>query len=199
MIKITRMLGTLALGGGMLMSSVALAATPSAGMLADTCAGCHGTDGASWGPATPTIAGISEEYFIETMQEYRDGARPGTIMSRIAKGYTDEEIKLMAKHFSSLKFVRHSQATDPKLARKGAKLHKKYCEKCHEDGGRSTEDDAGILAGQWMPYLEFTLEDFLSGDREMPKKMAKRIKKMKEKKGDEAFTHLLHFYGSATD
>jgi sulfide dehydrogenase cytochrome subunit len=39
-------------------------------MLANTCAGCHGPDGASGGPATPTIAGLSTEYFVEVMNGY---------------------------------------------------------------------------------------------------------------------------------
>jgi len=62
------------LAGAIMLSAtgVALAADagPSAQMLSDTCAGCHGTDGNSGGPATPTIAGISEEYFVEIMQGY---------------------------------------------------------------------------------------------------------------------------------
>lgn len=182
---------------GLAVSGVAMAATPSAAMLSNTCAGCHGTNGNSQGPATPTIAGISSEYMIETMQAYKDGSRPSTIMTRIAKGYTDEEIKAMAGFFAKQKFDRSmDQKTNSKLAGKGAKLHKKYCEKCHEDGGRSTEDDAGILAGQWMPYLNYTLADFLNGSREMPKKMKKKMDKLHKSKGDKGIQQLINFYGS---
>ncbi len=70
----------------------------------------------------------------------------------------------------------------------------KYCEKCHADGGSSAEDDAGILAGQWQPYLKWTLDDYNSGDREMYKKMAKKMNKMLKKEGDEGITQLLHYY-----
>ena len=182
---------------GLLAGGTALAATPSAAMLGNTCAGCHGTHGNSQGPATPTIAGISGEYFIEAMQAYKDGSRPSTIMTRIAKGYTDEEIKSMAGFFAKQKFDRSkSQKTDANMVKKGEKLHKKYCEKCHEDGGRSTEDDAGILAGQWMPYLDYTLTDFMNGSREMPKKMKKKVEQMHKRTGDEGIQQLLHFYGS---
>ncbi len=178
-------------------SSSALAATPPASMLANTCAGCHGTGGVSNGPATPTIAGISEEYFIDVMNAYKSGDRRSTIMSRIAKGYSDEEIKRLAKHFSSLRFhPAKGQKADAKLAKKGAKLHDKYCEKCHADGGTSTEDDAGILAGQWKPYLKYTLSDFLAGKSEMPKKMRKRLQKLYKKKGDAGIQALLEFYAS---
>ena len=181
---------------GVVLSGTAFAATPSAAMLGNTCAGCHGTNGNSNGPATPTIAGISSEYFIETMMAYKEGERPSTIMTRIAKGYTDEEIKLMAEFFAKQTFERKAQKSDAKLAGRGEKLHDKYCEKCHEDGGRSTEDDAGILGGQWKPYLKYTLADFMSGDREMEKKMAKKLKELHKKEGDAGIEELLNYYAS---
>lgn len=174
----------------------ATAATPDAGMLADTCAGCHGTDGASIGPATPTIAGLSTEYFIDMMKAYKANEIPSTVMGLIAKGYTEEEIKLLAKHFAELPFVRLDQGFDQATADRGAKLHRKFCEKCHEDGGRVGEDDAGILAGQWTPYLRWSMDDFMSDKREMTKKMRKKVTKMLEDHGDESIDQLLHFYAS---
>lgn len=169
---------------------------PSATMLAITCAGCHGTNGSSVGPASPTIAGISSDYFIETMEAYQSGERPATIMGRIAKGYNKEEIALMANYFSKQPFIRLPQKFDPKAAKLGNKLHKKYCEKCHEDGGRSSEDDAGILAGQWQAYMRFNMEDFTSGKRPMEKKMKKRMKKLDKAHGQTGIDALLHFYAS---
>jgi sulfide dehydrogenase cytochrome subunit len=176
--------------------SIAQAASPSASMLANTCAGCHGTNGSSVGPASPTIAGISKDYFIETMAAYKSGERPSTIMGRIAKGYTEEEVKLMAGFFAKQKFVRQKQAFDKRKARSGKKLHKKYCEKCHEQGGRSSEDDAGILAGQWEPYLRFTMEDFNSGSRSMEKKMKKKMQALDKSHGNKGFDALIHYYAS---
>lgn len=169
---------------------------PSTTMLAYTCAGCHGVNGSSVGPATPTIAGMSEDYFVESMEAYQSGERPSTIMGRIAKGYSEKEIKVMAKYFSKQPFVRLPQKFDEKAARLGKKLHKKYCEKCHEDEGRSPEDDAGILAGQWEPYLRFTMEDYTSGNRPMEKKMKKRMKKLDEAQGEAGVDALIHYYAS---
>lgn len=177
-------------------SGASLAGTPSASMLANTCAGCHGTNGISNGPATPTIAGISNNYFIETMGQYKSGEIPSTIMSRIAKGYTDEEIKLMAKHFSDMKFKRKPQDFDAKKADFGKKLHKKYCEKCHEDGGRKSDDDAGILAGQWATYLQNTMQDYTSGNREMQKKMKKKVDSLQNDHGNDGLDALINFYAS---
>ena len=177
-------------------SGSALAGTPSASMLANTCAGCHGTDGSSNGPATPSIAGISHEYFIEIMNDFKSGEVPSTIMNRIAKGYNDEEIKLMAKHFSTLPFNRKTQQFDANKASLGKKLHKKYCEKCHEDGGRKSDDDAGILAGQWAAYLHNAMQDFTSGDREMQKKMKKKVEQLQNDHGNDGIDALINFYAS---
>lgn len=182
------------LGGGLMLAFTAQAETPSAEMLANTCVGCHGANGISNGPATPSIAGISEEYFVENMQGYASGEVPSTIMGRIAKGYSEEEIMLLAGYFSKQSFAPAMQDSDAALAKKGAKLHDKYCEKCHAEGGTSAEDDAGILAGQWTPYLNWTLADYHSGDRQATKKMAKQMKKMKKKAGDEGTAQLLNFY-----
>ena len=178
------------------LSPHASAATPDATMLANTCAGCHGTDGVSIGPATPTIAGLSTEYFIDMMDAYKADEIPSTVMGRIAKGYTEEEIALLAKHFAELPFVRLDQNFDKGAAERGAKLHRKFCEKCHEDGGRLGEDDAGILAGQWTPYLRWSMDDYISDKREMTKKMRKKVTKLLEEHGDAGVEQLLHFYAS---
>ena len=178
------------------LATVAMAETPSATMLANTCAGCHGTFGSSVGPASPTIAGISRDYFIETMLAYKEAQRPSTIMSRIAKGYTEQEIELMADYFSKQKIIRFNQDFDTKKAKRGKKLHKKYCNKCHEDGGGYAEDDAGILAGQWAPFLRFTLTDFLTGERTMGVKKKQQLDKLIKQQGEDGVEQLIQFYAS---
>lgn len=165
-------------------------------MLAFTCVGCHGNNGASNGPAIPTIAGLSNEYFIEVMKGYAAGTVPATIMDRIAKGYTDDEIKQLASFFVSKTFVKAKQEFDPKLVKAGGKLHDKYCEKCHAEGGQSAEDDAGVLAGQWTPYVMNMFDDFNSGRREAPKKMAKQMKNMMAKEGEAGLHALSSYYAS---
>jgi len=71
-------------------------------MLSITCAGCHGTDGKSAG-TIPSIAGKSADYISQAMMDFRDEKRPSTVMMRHAKGYSDEEIKLIAEYFASKK------------------------------------------------------------------------------------------------
>lgn len=205
---------------GLFYASTAWGAdTASPAMLSNTCLGCHGPGGISSGPATPTISGMSEIYIIAAMLAYKYDndedkveavieadpdlvedveffARASTVMNRIAKGYSDAEIKIIAKHFSELPFKAQGQDTDAKQVKAGAKLHEKHCEKCHEDAGRLAEDDAGVLAGQWAPYLEYTMADYSSGDRAMPKKMKKQMQEVQDAHGGKGMDQLIQFYAN---
>jgi sulfide dehydrogenase cytochrome subunit len=167
---------------------------PSAAALAYTCAGCHGTDGSSVGPSSPSIAAMDPEVFMDAMRDYKNDWRPSTIMNRIAKGYSDEQIKDIAVFFARQELRLTPQQHDPALAALGAELHDEYCEKCHIEGGRP--GDAGILAGQWMPYLEFSMNDFLQGHRQWPRKMERKVDAAIEAEGDLAVPALIHYYGS---
>ncbi|MGC9162849.1 MAG: c-type cytochrome [Thiomonas sp.] len=87
------------------VAGVAQAATPMvtpAQSLAATCYNCHGPQGVSTA-AIPSLAGRSAESIVQTMSEYKSGKRTGTIMPQIAKGYTDDQIKLIATYFSQQK------------------------------------------------------------------------------------------------
>ncbi len=185
----------------MVGASQALAAGPTAKNMADTCAGCHGTNGQSVGPASPNLAGMSEAYFIDSMTYFKalekgaesgEDARPATIMNRIAKGYTDEQIEAMAAYFASLPVYKAKVPHDASKAKAGADVYDAACAKCHDENGGLADDDAGILAGQWLPWMEYSMVDFKSGNREMPKKMKKAVSKL----SDEELEAVLHFFAS---
>jgi sulfide dehydrogenase cytochrome subunit len=179
-------------GSGLLLGAAQLQAAATATMLADTCAGCHGTDGASTGPATPSIAGNSETYMVDTMMAFKSGERPGTVMGRIAKGYSEEEFKLMASVFAKQPNAKTSQKLDAAKVAAGSKLFGKNCEKCHDKNGGLADDDSGILASQWLPYLQYSMVDFKAGSREMAKKMKKKVDKL----NDDELEALLQFFAS---
>jgi len=73
-----------------------------AAILANPCAGCHGMDGVSAG-TIPSINLLSADAIVAALKAFKTGERPGTVMDRIAKGYTDEEIQRIADYFQSLK------------------------------------------------------------------------------------------------
>jgi cytochrome subunit of sulfide dehydrogenase len=88
---------------GILASGAACAGEPNLGRnLAANCTYCHGTDGRSVG-GFPSLAGQDQGYLILQLQDFRAGRRLSTVMSQIAKGYSDDQIELIAQYFSALK------------------------------------------------------------------------------------------------
>lgn len=67
-------------------------------VMANTCYSCHGTNGVSAG-AMPTISGKSQKFIARTMKDFQSGKRKGTVMNRIAKGFSDAEIDALSKAF----------------------------------------------------------------------------------------------------
>ena len=68
--------------------------------LAATCANCHGTNGNARGDMKP-LAGMSAARIVATMADFKNGGQPATIMHQIAKGYSDEQVKLVAAYFAA--------------------------------------------------------------------------------------------------
>lgn len=190
--KQQKALKTAALVLGLALAGNVSAEMASSEALSITCAGCHGVNGVSAGPAIPTIAGLSSAYLVETMENYKSGESYSTIMGRIAKGYSTAEFEAMGEFFAKQTYVAANQKFGPNV-KKGAKLHKKNCEKCHSENGTLAEDDAGFLAGQWELYTKYTLTDMLAGTHPMPKKMKKKVAKQHKKGNMEA---ILDFYSS---
>ena len=73
--------------------------------LAATCANCHGTNGNARGEMSP-LAGVPAAQIVAAFNDFKSGARPATIMHQISKGYTDEQIRLMAAYFAVQKPVK---------------------------------------------------------------------------------------------
>jgi cytochrome subunit of sulfide dehydrogenase len=67
--------------------------------LAANCANCHGTNGKSVAEV-PSLAGVAPNVTIQKMKDFRDGRLPATIMHQLAKGYTDEQVALIADYFA---------------------------------------------------------------------------------------------------
>jgi len=159
---------SLLLTAGLLTGGQAMAAGPSASMLGNTCAGCHGTDGASRGEA-PTIAGLSKEYLVATMTNYKADQRHSTIMGRLAKGYDAAEIEAMAGFFAGKPWVSGKQDVDPGMAAKGEALHKsKGCNGCHGQGGEVSTATTPRLAGQYAQFMAIQLGYYQDAKQTVP-------------------------------
>ena len=177
---------------GLLASGSAIAAPPSAKALSITCAGCHGFNGVSVGPASPSIAGLPHEFFVESMKAYQEGKRPATVMDRIAKGYSEEEISLMADYFSAMDFVPAKQDFDKAQVAAGKRIveRRRSCGTCHEENGTFGVDDLPQIAGQWTSYVRYSLEDFRHHGRPMSDDKTKQIEGLSDSDIDAVAAYL---------
>lgn len=159
---------------------------------AEQCVTCHGKDGVSVIPTMPVIAGYSKAYMISALTAYKLDERSAPSMGVFAKNMKDHEIATDAEFFATKTFVPRKQEFDAEKAKAGEKIHASHCNKCHQDGGRVADDDAGILGGQWMPYLRHVFEEYQSGKRPMPENMKAKIEKLSQAD----IEALIHYYGS---
>ena len=192
----------------LLVTTVALATgvQADAAKVLETCAGCHGKDGASTDSAVPIIGGYSSTYLSESLKNYKNKARPcpkatynegaqkgqSSDMCTVAGALSDADVAAVADALSKKPFVRAKQTADAAKAAKGKSIHDANCTKCHTEGGSSADDDAGILAGQWMTYVNHTFEEFKSGQRPLPKKMKPKFDALTK----EDMEALANYYGS---
>lgn len=86
-----------------LSSTPANAADPIlARNLAATCANCHGTNGKSLG-GMESLAGVDKNKLLDKLKQFRSDAKPATIMHQISKGYSEEQLDLIAGWFAAQK------------------------------------------------------------------------------------------------
>lgn len=174
--------------------------------LLQDCMQCHGDNGVSVESDVPTIAGASAYYLEESMLAYQadaracppsayrsgDTSRPERSMCEIAKAMSEAQIQESAAYFADQPFVPAKQAFKPALAERGGKLHKQQCDRCHAEAGSLADDDAGILAGQWIEAQRFAIKDMLDGTRPTSKKMLDKLQALSA----DDIEALLHFYAA---
>jgi len=85
---------------GSIAAATAASAEPPAGAAA--CTGCHPSSARVVSPV-PRLTGMDRAAIVRAMQEFRSGTRTGTVMDRIAKGFTDEEIQAIAAWYATQK------------------------------------------------------------------------------------------------
>jgi sulfide dehydrogenase cytochrome subunit len=88
-----------------LAAGIATAQAPDPNLarnVAAGCASCHGTNGVSKG-GMPSLAGQPKADLIRKLQDFKAGRTPATVMTQLAKGYTDEQIDLVAGWFAAQK------------------------------------------------------------------------------------------------
>jgi sulfide dehydrogenase cytochrome subunit len=82
------------------LGAAALAADAPLG--ATSCSGCHSPT-ATDTSTPPRLVGRDPAKMVAALQEFRSGQRKGTIMDRIVKGFTPEEIQAIAAWYGAQK------------------------------------------------------------------------------------------------
>lgn len=86
--------------GALVLLAMVMAAAPTAAQPsnATACSGCHAST--ADGPV-PSLAGRPATDIITAMAAFRSGEREATVMDRIAKGFSDEEISAIAQWYEA--------------------------------------------------------------------------------------------------
>ena len=137
---------------------------------AQLCAACHGDKGAPADPKTiPVIWGQEQSYLMKQMRDFRNGERASAIMSPIAKGLAEGDLRKIAAYFAAKTWPARASAKPP-LPPKGIA----QCQACHQpdfQGGMP----APRLAGLSYEYLVAAMRAFATEERtnnlDMPKFM----------------------------
>jgi cytochrome c553 len=164
------------------MSNVALfyalqkpgrAKTPAAGDqaagkdAAASCGGCHGDQGVSGSPATPSLAGQDAQYLAAALHAYKGGSRADETMKGLTASLDDNTMKNLSAYYA---------AQEPKApnVRKPLTTEEwtQRCDRCHGINGNSTDPRLPALAGQRVDYLEKVLHDYRTGARKSPQMAA---------------------------
>ena len=138
---------------------------------AQMCVTCHGQNGVPTDPKTiPIIAGQQQSYLVKQLHDYRSGDRDNPIMSPIAKGLAQEDLRKIAAYFAAKSWPAHAGAGASAPPPNGIS----QCQPCHQpnfEGGLP----APRLAGLSYEYLVAAMRSFATSDRtnngDMPKFM----------------------------
>ncbi len=136
------------------------------------CAACHAPDGNSVITLNPKLAGQHPEYLQKQLTEFKSGKRANAVMSGMAAGLSDEEIKDLATYFADKK-LGLGQAKTNGAASIGEKIYRAgnaassvpACAACHGPAGAGLPKQFPRLSGQHADYTLAQLKTFRTGER----------------------------------
>jgi cytochrome c553 len=124
------------------------------------CAGCHGDQGVSSNPTTPSLAGQDGEYLVAALRAYKNGARADETMKTLAGPLDDTTMKNIAAYYAG----QEPQALNIRPPSTTQEWTQK-CDRCHGLNGNSTDPRIPALAAQRVEYLQTALREFQTGAR----------------------------------
>ena len=136
------------------------------------CAACHGADGNSAIAVNPTLAQQHPEYLVKQLQEFKSGKRANAVMSGMAAGLSDEDMKNISYWLASKK-QKAGFAKDKELVALGERIYRggiadrqiAACAGCHSPNGSGIPSLYPRLGGQHADYTAAQLTAFRDGVR----------------------------------
>jgi cytochrome c553 len=129
--------------------------------LAQACTRCHGENGDSVVPGTPSLSGQQPDYFIAAIHEYLGGARETAPMHSLIRDLKALDLESLALYFASQTPVqRHAPPGGDPAA--GESLTT-VCGGCHGFRGVSTDSAIPSLASQDPQYIVDALKAYRAG------------------------------------
>ncbi len=136
------------------------------------CAACHGADGNSAITLNPKLAGQHPEYLEKQLTEFKSGKRANAVMSGMAAGLSEQEIKDIAAYFAAKK-TNLAQATKNGAGSLGEKIYRggvaatgvPACAACHGPNGAGLPKQFPRLSAQHADYILAQMKAFRSGER----------------------------------
>ena len=144
--------------------SVTSASADEGFRLSQTCAGCHGTNGAAPGSTIPVLGGQSPAYLADALRAYKSGERAYYVMKIFAAGYDDAQIDAIAGWFAAEPWVDSTAPFDATKVALGKVVADAKCAACHASSGKSTANGPR-LAGQSAAYLALAAKAYKTGAR----------------------------------
>jgi len=119
--------------------------------LAAGCAKCHGEDGNSKMPGTPSLAGQQPHYLVTAIQEYHRGDRGTAAMKAILRDSSRLDLESLALYYASRTPAQRPAPSfgDPAAGEPRTAM----CGGCHGPRGVSSDAATPSLAGQDPRYL----------------------------------------------
>ncbi len=130
------------------------------------CLACHGADGQSIIPETPSLGGQPEFYLTVQLLMFRDQLRIVEPMNQAMRGLTDEDLRSLAAYLTKLSPPKPvpGPVDAGRMERARALIERHRCNFCHQ-GNYAGEQNVSRLAGQREDYLVKALREYKDNTR----------------------------------
>ncbi len=128
------------------------------------CAGCHGEDGNSEAPGTPSLAGQHDNYLLTAIQAYEDGTRAEPMMHALTQALSRSQAEDIAYFYAAM--IPRRAAAPTKGDPVAGLAVTAPCAGCHGVDGNSTDPKNPRLAGQSADYLIAAVNAYKDGSRQ---------------------------------